>query len=78
MASCSTLATWLTQAETALHALETGTKVEVLRHGEKSLTYSRADVDKLRAYIARLQSQVDACNGLTTNRRRILRVLPIG
>lgn len=78
MATCSDYTTWLTQAEAALHSLEIGSKVEVMRHGEKSLQYTPANVDRLRAYIADLKSKIDACNGVTTNRRRMLRVLPIG
>lgn len=78
MADCATLATRLTQAETALHALETGRQVVSLRLGEKQQQYTPASVDKLRAYIASLKTQVDACNGVRTNRRRIMRVLPIG
>lgn len=78
MASCSDLATWLAEAETALHRLQIGGAVEMLQHGEKRLQYTKADADKLRAYVADLTNRVAACSGTTRFNRRILRVLPIG
>lgn len=78
MASCSDYTTWLAAAETALQARLTGKTVIAMRHGEKSIDYASISVPDLQARIAFLQTKVDACNGLTTNRRRILRVMPIG
>lgn len=78
MTTCADYADKLHDAEDALHKLEIGTKVIMLRHGEKVVQYTPANVEHLRAYIASLKTKVDACNGVTTNRRRILRVLPIG
>jgi hypothetical protein len=76
MASCDQLAIWLSEAEDALHALQMGGKVESLRIGEKQMDYTKADVDKLAKYIARLQQQVDACNGRTF-RRGVLGIIPV-
>ena len=78
MASCAQLATWLTAAEAALHAVEIGGKVEVLAYGDKRLQYTPANVTELRRYVARLTDQVNACNGSSTLRRRIISVIPQG
>jgi phosphopantetheine adenylyltransferase len=78
MATCAQKQTWLTAAETALHNLQIGGAVEVLRHGEKSLTYTAANVGELRKYVQLLTDQVNACNGASTLRRRIFGVIPQG
>lgn len=78
MATCAQKRTWLTAAENALHNLQIGGKVEVLRHGEKSLTYTPANVAELRKYVQTLTDQVNACDGSTTLRRRVFGVIPLG
>ena len=46
----------LAEAEAALHALLTGKAVVRIRHGEREeMEFARADVDKLKAYIATLR-----------------------
>lgn len=71
MTDSATLTARLAEAESALHALLTGTKVVELRHaaGPASRTgiFSRAEIGPLRAYIADLRRQL----GLSTGRRAI-------
>lgn len=54
-----TLQQWLTAAQTALNALMTGAKGESYSYtqgdGSKSVTYTRADIGSLQAYILQLQ-----------------------
>lgn len=78
MATCAQKRTWLTAAETALHNLQVGGAVEVLRHGEKSLTYTPANIAELRKYVQLLTDQVNACDGSETLRRRIIGIIPQG
>lgn len=78
MSACSDYAAQLAEAKTALHKLTIGSKAESIHDGEKSLQYTRADLASLRSYVASLQAKVDACNGVRTNHRRIMNVLPLG
>ena len=54
----ATLQTWLTQAQTARHQLVTGTKPQVVMYGQgdgtKQVTYTRAKLEDLDAYITSL------------------------
>ena len=77
MATCDQLRTWLAQAETALHDLTIGSKVEQLRHGEKSLQYAKGDMDKLQKYVAQLRQQVDICDGTRQFRRGLVNIIPV-
>lgn len=56
----ATLRQWLLDAQTALHQLAIGGKVEAAAYtqgdGSKSVTYTRAQLPQLRAHIALLQS----------------------
>lgn len=73
---CATKKVWLAEAELALHKLQTGTaEVSVTFGNGKSATYTAgtASVAKLQAYIAQLQAEVDACNGLTPCKRGPIR-----
>jgi hypothetical protein len=59
MASASTIQTRITEAETAYHALMTGSRV--VEAGSPSgvrVTYGLADADKLRQYIDWLKTQL--------------------
>lgn len=71
MASPATIQAWLDEAEAALHALSTGSKAEELRFAagavQRSVRYTAADVNQLRAYIADLRRQL----GQATRRRAI-------
>lgn len=63
-------------ADQALHRLLTGAKTESIRMGEKTVTYSRADIDELRRYVSYLKSKVDQCDGKCTAGRRVIHVIP--
>ncbi len=59
MADTATLQARLVEAETALHKLSTGTqRVQVDYEGIGSVTYSKANIGALRAYIAQLKSDL--------------------
>jgi hypothetical protein len=47
----------ITDAQAALHKLMTGSMREEVRTGTDLVRYTPADMDKLRGYIADLQSQ---------------------
>lgn len=55
----ATLQLWLTQAQTALHQLQTGARVATVSYGEgsgnRSVTYSKTTMGDLRRYIGELQ-----------------------
>jgi len=76
MTTCAQYTTMLGEAQTALHKLIIGSKVEVLRDGEKAMTYSKAEIAQLRAYVADLQAKVNDCNGVASGRRRIIHFIP--
>ena len=71
----STLQTWLTQAQQAYQDLRTGAKVEVAAYtqgdgGQKSVTYTRANIDQLATWIGELQAAL----GIRTHARRAIGV----
>lgn len=61
----------LTEAQTALHALVTGTKPQVVIYnngaGQKSVTYTKTNMDDLRTHINELQRAL----GITPRRRAL-------
>lgn len=61
--SLSTLQTWLSEAQVALHALSIGKQVQLLYVSDKRLTFTPADVDKLKRYIAQLQTAIAIAQG---------------
>lgn len=61
-----TLATWLTEAQTAYRALNTGQQTVSLGTGDTRVTFTAAQVADLRRYIADLQAAITA---LTTSAR---------
>lgn len=67
----ATLEQWLADAQQALHDLSTGTKGESYSYtqgdGTKSVTYTRANIGQLQAYINELQY------ALGIRRRRAIR-----
>lgn len=68
MTDTATLQSRLTEAETALHNLMTGTKeVKVGVNGDV-VEYSMADVGRLRAYIAELKGALGLSGGRTRAR----------
>jgi len=66
--SPSTLQQWLTDAQQAMHDLMTGAKGESYSYtqgdGAKSVTYTRANIGQLRAYISEIKAQL----GIRTRR----------
>lgn len=63
MADLATLQTRLADAESAYHALLTGSKSEEVEHGDMRLRYTRAQAGELAAYIASPKSQIAALGG---------------
>lgn len=55
-----TLATWLTEAQTAYHALNTGTQTVSVGTGDTRVTFTAAQVADLRRYISDLQAAIAA------------------
>jgi hypothetical protein len=53
-----TLQGYLLEAQLALHKLLTGTKETSVSYEGKSVTFSAANVDQLKAYIADLERQI--------------------
>jgi hypothetical protein len=68
-----TLEQWLREAQTALHELSIGGKVEAAAYtqgeGSKSITFTRGDMAQLRAHIAALKAQL----GVRDHSRRAIR-----
>jgi cell division protein FtsB len=64
MATLTQLQTWLSEAETARHALMTGQRVVTLAHGtNRSVSFQQAEMQKLEAYIATLRAEIAALGG---------------
>lgn len=70
MTDTTTLQTWLSQAETARHKLATGSKAEMVRHGDTETRFTAANLGDLETYIANLRSQLSASDGTPTTQRR--------
>jgi hypothetical protein len=71
---CATKRLWLAEAEVALHRLLTGTAEQTVTFGSgKSVTYTAASIDKLRAYIEDLRNQVAVCDGQVPCKRGPIR-----
>lgn len=60
---------WLEAAEIALQQLATTRTAQIVRYGEKEVTYQIRDVAKLEDYIKTLRKRAGC--------RRVLRVMPI-
>ncbi|SLN77580.1 gpW family head-tail joining protein [Oceanibacterium hippocampi] len=68
MTDTATLEARLAEAEAALHALLTGEQVAATTDvSGRQVTYARADLGQLRAYIAGLKAEL----GLSTGRRAL-------
>jgi gpW len=69
--STATLQQWLSDAQQAMHDLMTGAKGENYSYtqgdGSRSVTYTRASIPQLRAYISELKAQL----GISRGRRPI-------
>lgn len=69
----ATLQQWQLEAQLALHKLSTGQQGEAYAYtqgdGSKSVTYTRANINDLRAWVAKLNAQLGIGSG-----RRPMRV----
>lgn len=74
MTDCATKKLWLAEAEHALHRLLTGTAEQTVTFGSgKSVTYTAASIDKLKAYVNDLKNQVAECDGQAPCKRGPIR-----
>jgi len=63
-----TLNAWLTEAQTALHALAIGGKVVTIASADgKRISFTPAEVASLRSYVLRLQRAISVATGNTSN-----------
>jgi len=63
----ATLQTWLTDAQTAMQSLALGKQtVSISTADGKRISFTAADLDKLRRYIYRLQTAIAIATGETT------------
>jgi hypothetical protein len=69
MADLTTLQTRLTEAETALHQLMTGSKAEQIGSDRSSVRYTAAQIPALERYISTLKSQIARAGGSGSRRR---------
>lgn len=64
MTDTATLQLWLSEATLARHRLVTGAAVASVKYeGKGEVAYTKADLDKLDAYISSLTSQLSADQG---------------
>lgn len=74
MAELKLLKERLTEAETALHQLMTGTlEVTVSIGGFGATTYAQTDINKLNLYISRLKAEIAAKEGRARRRPMLIR-----
>jgi hypothetical protein len=64
----ATLQQWLTSAQAALAALNSGAKVVQAAYGDKNVSYTQANLAQLQAWIYQLQRQL----GIVPPRRAIM------
>lgn len=78
MATCDQLSTWLSEAETARHALMLGDKPLITMYGNKSVQFKQIDAATLESYISRLKQWMarQRCPGCS-KARGPLTVVPI-
>lgn len=69
--SLATLTAWLTEAQTAYHALCTGTKVVTVRQGDTSLTFTETQKSALSSYISELQTAMILLGAASRPRRGV-------
>jgi hypothetical protein len=68
MADLVTLQGWLADALAAKHKLMIGQLEVTVSYEGKSVSFAQADRDRLDAYIADLQRQIDALTGMPRRR----------
>lgn len=77
MSDCTDWADQLAEAKATRHAVLTGARVIMTRHGEKQIQKEAIDMPALERYIAELQRKVDGCNGVRTSKRGLLGIIPV-
>jgi hypothetical protein len=70
MADLATLQARLDEAESAYHRLMTGSLEESIGLGDMQVRYTRAESDRLAAYVSQLKSDVAAAGGSSSGARR--------
>jgi len=66
--SLATLNTWLTEAQSAYHALSIGKQTVSLSIGDKRVAFTAAEVPQLRSYISQLQTAIAINQGTSTGK----------
>jgi len=66
--SLATLNTWLTEAQSAYHALSIGKQTVSLSIGDKRVAFTAAEVTQLRNYINQLQIAIAINTGTSTGK----------
>jgi len=66
--SLATLTTWLTEAQSAYHALSIGKQTVSLSIGDKRVAFTAAEVPQLRNYINQLQTAIAINTGTSTGK----------
>ena len=72
MADLATLQARLAEAEAAYHKLQLGEKEVSVAYGDKQVSFNRAGLADLSAYINQLKAQIAAAGGPGVRRRPIL------
>lgn len=67
----ATLGIWLSQAQTAYNDLNTGQQVVSIGTGDTRITFTAAEVSKLKQYILDLQAAIAAATGNSTRRKGV-------
>lgn len=67
----------LAEAKATRHAVLTGKRTIMTRHGEKQIQRDRVDLPALERYIASLQRQIDAIDGVRGARFGVISMIPM-
>ena len=70
MSDLTDLQTLLAEAKAALHELLTGRQVASIGKGDRQVSYNRAQLSDLRAYIVELELQITNLGGTSARRKR--------
>lgn len=62
----ATLQSWLSDAQTALQELAIGKRTVSISTGDKRISFSPAELPRLKAYIGQLQTAIADAQGSTT------------
>lgn len=68
--SITVLQARLAEAQDAFHALNTGQQTVSVATGDKKITFTAAEVDRLRAYVRDLQTAIAVASGAPDPRSR--------